>query len=163
MRPISGASKTGEVGFEIAIGSGVLFDGFREADRTITVCGCECRDRLEALQRVFEHELVHLCEQLCWNQSDCRGVRFQEIAARFFRHRAHTHSLITRQERAANAGIHRGSLVAFTYEGRCLTGRVNRITKRATVLVEDAGGARFSDGLRYKTYYVPLSCLKPLT
>jgi hypothetical protein len=35
-------------------------------------------------------------------------------------------------------------------------GLVNRITKRATVLVEDAEGQKYSDGLRYKTYYVPI-------
>ncbi len=36
---------------------------------------------------------------------------------------------------------------------------MNRITKRATVLVEDPDGMKFSDGLRYRTYYVPIACL----
>jgi hypothetical protein len=47
------------------------------------------------------------------------------------------------------------------FEGRRLTGRVNRITKRATVLVEDSEGQKYSDGLRYKTYYVPIADLCP--
>jgi hypothetical protein len=153
-------SRTGEVSFEIAIAAGMLFDGFGENDRPITACGIECPNRLEALQRIFEHELVHLAEQLCWETSNCRAARFQDIAARYFLHRAHTHNLITRRERAAESGIRRGSRVSFEFEGRRLAGRVNRITKRATVLVEDAAGVRYSDGLRYKVYYVPIRWLK---
>jgi len=52
-------------------------------------------------------------------------------------HRAHTHRLITRRERAAQSGIRVGSRVTFLLTGG-VTGRVNRLTKRATVLVEDA-------------------------
>ena len=47
----------------------------------------------------------------------------------------------------------------FEVDGRRLSGIVNRITKRATVLVEDAAGRKFNDGLRYLTYYVPLHAL----
>jgi hypothetical protein len=69
---------------------------------------------------------------------------------------------VTRGERAANAGIRTGTHVGFLFEGKRLEGRVNRITTRATVLVEDAEGQPFSDGRRYKTYYVPLPLLTPL-
>jgi hypothetical protein len=153
-------TRTGEVRYEIAIASSILFDGFDEMDRRVSVCGLECENRLEALQRVFEHEMVHLIEQLCWQITDCSAPRFQEIAARIFLHRAHTHDLITRRERALASGIRIGSSVTFTFEGRRLMGRVNRITKRATVLVEDPEGVKFSDGLRYRSYYVPIACLK---
>src|SRR4051812_4059801 len=34
--------RSGEVRFEIAIASGMLFDGFGEQDRTATVCGLPC-------------------------------------------------------------------------------------------------------------------------
>jgi len=152
----------GIVSYEISIGSSMLFDGFGTMDRRITVCGLECENRLEALQRIFEHEFVHLAELLCWENSDCTAARFQDIAQRFFLHRAHTHNLITRQERAAASGIRPGSPVAFIYQGRRLTGRANRITKRVTVLVEDPDGPRYSDGLRYKTYYVPIEHLEPV-
>ena len=67
---------------------------------------------------------------------------------------------MTRRERAAEAGIRIGSRVSFIFEGQELTGRVNRITKRATVLVQDPEGSPFSDGSWYKTYYVPLVHLK---
>jgi hypothetical protein len=146
----------GEVLYEIAVASSMLFEGFGEMDRRITVCGLECQNRLEALQRIFEHEMVHLVEQLCWQSSNCAAPRFQDIARRLFLHRAHTHKLITRRERAAQSGIRVGSQVTFLFEGRPLTGRVNRLTKRATVLVEDAEGERFSDGRRYRKYYVPI-------
>jgi hypothetical protein len=153
-------TRAGEVSYEISIASSILFDGFGWMDRLVTVCGIECQSRLEALQRIFEHEMVHLAEQLCWGSSNCAAERFRDIAARFFLHRAHTHNLITRRERAAELGIRIGSLVSFNFGGRQLTGRVNRITKRATVLVADPNGVSYADGLRYRTYYVPLACLK---
>ncbi len=154
------ASPNGDLSYEISIASSILFDGFGKMDRRVNVCGLECDTRLEALQRIFEHEMVHLMELLCWENSDCAARRFQGIAARFFLHRAHTHDLVTRRERAANSGIRVGARVTFTFEGREFTGRVNRITKRATVLVEDPEGKQYSDGLRYKAYYVPITLLK---
>jgi hypothetical protein len=155
-------SGTGEVSYEISIASSILFDGFRKMDRCVRVCGLECENRLEALQRIFEHEMVHLTELLCWGKSDCAAPRFQDIAARFFLHRAHTHELVTRRERAAHSGIRVGALVTFTFEGLQLSGRVNRIIKRATVLVNAADGVAYSDGFRYRTYYVPIAQLKPV-
>ena len=151
----------GETFYEITVASSMLFEGFGTMDRRITVCGLECENRLEALQRIFEHEMVHLIEQLCWQSSNCAAARFQDIARRLFLHRAHTHKLITRRERAAQSGIRVGSNVTFLFEGRPLTGRVNRLTKRATVLVEDPEGESFSDGLRYRRYYVPIVHLQP--
>jgi hypothetical protein len=153
-------SSNGDVRFSIAIASSMLFDSFRESERSVTVCGLECKNRLEALQRIFEHELIHLAEFLCWGESNCSASRFQEIALRRFGHRAHTHALVTRREIAAEAGIRVGTLVIFTFEGVQHTGRVNRITKRASVLVKDPNGQLFSDGSRYRVYYVPLSLLK---
>ncbi|WP_419163842.1 SprT-like family protein [Candidatus Palauibacter sp.] len=146
--------------FEIAVATSILFDGFGEDDRDVTACGLPCRNRLEALQRIFEHELVHLAEWLSWDESHCGRSRFQGIARRLFLHRALTHQLITRSERAARDGIVVGSRVTFAFRGRPLTGRVNRITKRATVLVEDARAPRWSDGQRYARYYVPLDKLR---
>lgn len=153
---------SGEERYEIAIAVGMLFDGFRNNDREITVCGLPCTSRLEAMQRIFEHELVHLAEMLCWGKSQCAAPRFQDIARRMFLHQAHTHDLVTRRELAAKAGIRRGSLVTFAFEGIRLTGRVNRITKRATVLVEDPQGRPYTDGKRYRIYYVPIGALQPL-
>jgi hypothetical protein len=152
-------ARTGEVHYEIAIAGSMLFDYFRNTDRRTSVGGIDCENRLEALQRIYEHELLHLVELLCWDTSNCRAERFQDIARRLFLHQAHTHSLITRRERAAESGIRPGSRVSFEFEGLRLKGRVNRVTKRATVLVEEPSSQKYSDGLRYRTYYVPIGRL----
>jgi hypothetical protein len=151
--------RSGEVSYDIGIATTMLFDGFGPDDRETQACGLPCRTRLDALQHVFEHELLHLIEFLCWNRSKCSGRRFQEIAARVFGHNCHTHNLITRRERAAGLGIRPGTPVSFVFEGRVLQGVVNRITQRATVLVEDAAGLRYSNGRRYLKYYVPVGTL----
>jgi hypothetical protein len=153
-------SQSGEVRFEILIASGMLFDGFRGTNDRATVGGLDCGNRLDALQRIFEHELIHLLEFVCWEHSSCSRPRFQEIAARLFLHRAHTHTLMTRRAQAANLGVHPGSLVSFEFRGRLLAGRVARIAKRATVMVEDPSGPRYTDGRHYQKYSVPIAVLK---
>jgi hypothetical protein len=147
--------------YEIAVSTTLLFQTFGDVDRPISVAGITCRDRLEALQRVFEHELIHLIEWLIWAGSSCTAARFQTIAANFFAHVEHTHQLITPRERAfTKYGIRSGDRVSFRFEGRHYSGVVNRITKRATVLVEDGQGQRYSDGKRYKKFYVPVGMLQ---
>ena len=61
----------------------MLFDGFGDADRRVSVCGLECENRLQALQRIFEHEMVHLIEQLCWEHSNW-GAIFPEYRRAIF-------------------------------------------------------------------------------
>ena len=151
----------GGADYEIAVSTFILLDGFGDGDSDVSVGGLPCANRLEALQRIMEHEIVHLVEFLCVGHSNCREKPFQDLARRLFGHRTNTHELITRRQRAAQDGILVGSLVTFARRGRQLTGRVNRITKRATVLVEDPGGSRYSDGRMYAKYYVPLSDLRP--
>ena len=48
--------------------------------------GLVCRDRLEALQRIFEHELLHLAEFLGWGRSNCRAENFHALSRRIFAH-----------------------------------------------------------------------------
>ena len=146
----------GSARYEIAISTEMLFHGFDEEEAPVDVVGLPCANRLEALQRVFEHELVHLVEFLGTGTSNCRASPFQELAHHLFRHRHHTHTLVTRRARAAEHGIHIGSLVSFIHRGRYLEGRVDRITKRATVFVEDPEGQWYADGRSYTKYYVPL-------
>ena len=153
--------REGRVEYEIAVSATLLFDGFAPDDPGVAVAGIPCANRLEALQRIVEHEIVHLAEFLRTGASNCRAEPFQTFARRVFGHRSHRHELITRRERAARGGILVGSLVRFEYRGAQLAGRVNRITKRATVLVADPRGERYSDGMRYAKYYVPLAALRP--
>ena len=149
--------------YEIALSTSLLFQSFRKPGDTIRVCGHECQDRLTAMQRIVEHEMIHLCEMLAWIQSDCSAGRFQTIARNMFGHTEHRHELITQQERAAKEfNIRAGSRVAFPFEGTVLQGVVNRITRRATILVEDLRGVRYSNGRRYLKYYVPIHQLRPI-
>lgn len=147
--------------YEITVSTTLLFETFADVDRSIRVTGVECRDRLEALQRIFEHELIHLIELLVWNRSSCSQARFQSMASRIFGHTDHRHQLVTPQERALTKfGVQPGSRVRFRFDGRQHVGIVNRVTKRATVLVEDQKGQQYSDGKRYVRFYVPLSMLE---
>ena len=68
--------------------------------------------------------------------------------------------MVTAFLRAARRfGVVVGSPVEFKFEGKLYQGRVNRITRRATVLVRDRKGQLFDDGIRYAKFYVPLEQL----
>jgi hypothetical protein len=148
------------VEYEIAVSTLLLFHNFREPGRPVTVGGLVCRDRLEVLQRIFEHELLHLSEFLAWGQSSCSAANFHALSRHIFGHEGATHNLVTPRERAAEVyQVQVGDRVSFEHEGRRRVGVVNRITKRATILVEDPQGRPYSDGRRYSTYYVPVPSL----
>ncbi|SIO61285.1 hypothetical protein SAMN05444166_6708 [Singulisphaera sp. GP187] len=148
------------VEYEIAVSTMLLFQNFREPGRPVTVGGLVCGDRLEILQRIFEHELLHLAEFLAWGQSSCSAANFHALSRRIFGHEGATHDLVTPRERAAAVyQVRLGDRVSFEHEGRQRVGVVNRITKRATVLVEDPQGRPYSDGRIYMTYYVPIPSL----
>lgn len=147
--------------YEIAISATLLFQSFQDPERHITVTGLECESRLEGLMRVMEHELVHLVELMVWTDSNCTLHRFQDIASRVFGHLDHRHDLITTQEVAVTQyGIRPGDRVRFDFDGHTMEGIVNRITKRATVLVSDPEGQQYSDGERYLKFYIPLRHLE---
>lgn len=147
--------------FEIAVSSTLLFSTFHDVTRTVSVSGVECHDRLECLQRVFEHELIHLAEMVIWDDSSCSQQRFQSLAFRLFAHTEPTHQLVTPGERAeARYGIRTGDRVRFRIDGAEYEGLVNRITRRATILVEDPSCPLYSDGKRYAKYYIPLPLLE---
>ena len=118
--------------FELKLSTTLLFQTFEDANRPVEVTGCLCRDRLEAMQRVTEHEMVHLIEMMIWNDGDCNQSRFQSIAKRYFAHSDYRHGLITQRERAAERfDIRVGDEVCFFHDGFKMAGRVNRITRRA--------------------------------
>ncbi len=147
--------------FEIAISTLLLFQTFGDVDRPVTVGGLACRDRLEALQRIFEHELLHLAEFLTTGRSSCSAEPFRRLSRDLFGHAGVVHDLVTPREVAARTlAVQTGDRVSFDLDGATRSGVVNRITKRATVLVEDPAGRPFSDGRRYLTYYVPLPLLR---
>lgn len=156
------ADRSGSRWYEISVSTTILFGCFDGEDhRPIAASGITCRDRLDALQRVMEHELVHLIEMLLWGKSSCSQSRFHSITLRFFGHTENKHLLITPREKAlAKFGVKPGMAVRFSFDGVEHTGIVNRISKRATVLVEDREGQRYSDGKHYVKFYVPVQLLE---
>lgn len=154
---------TGRRSFEIGVSLPLLWGSFGDVHRQTELGGLPCPDRLTALMRIFEHELIHLCELLVWNKSSCSQDRFQTLARGLFGHREFTHDLITPREKALEQfGIRPGIRVRFSVNGTSREGLVNRVTKRATVLVPDKDGRLYSDGVRYRTWYVPVSELTVL-
>lgn len=148
--------------FEIAIATTPLFETYK-LDANACVGGIVCQNRLEALQRIMEHEMVHLIELLLWNRSNCSANPFREIIRRIFGHVESHHQLLTPQDVALKRlGIRTGDKVQFEFQGSTLQGFVNRISKRATVLVSCPSGVRYNDGVRYQKYYVPLNHLRPV-
>jgi hypothetical protein len=153
--------RRGDVRYEIAISTRLLFLNFDEgALRPATVCGVTCLDRLSALQRIMEHEMLHLLEFLVWDKSSCSAKRFKAMARDVFAHGASTHDLVTPAERARlKFDVRVGDAVTFDFQGRPLVGVVNRMNRRATVLVESPRGARYTNGKRYEKFYVPPAML----
>jgi len=153
-------SKDGETEFEIAIATTPLFGTFK-LESHAEVGGVRCSSRLEALQRIMEHEVVHLVELLGTGDSNCQAKPFRAMVRNYFGHRESNHQLMTPSDVARKQlGIRCGDTVIFHVDGSRYRGFVNRITKRATVLVKDPTGTEYSDGVRYAKYYVPLPMLK---
>ena len=77
-----------------------------------------------------------------------------------FGHTDSRHALMTPVQHTSTAlGLRRGDLVSFMFEGRTLVGKVNRVTRRATVLVPAPDGVQYQDGQKYRKFYVPVSAL----
>jgi hypothetical protein len=147
---------------EIRIGVDFLFN-YGMLEGPIPVNGINTSNSLQALQLVFEHELCHVIEYICFHASKCNGDRFKTIANNLFGHTAIHHSLPTyRQIANQKLVLNIGDTVCFTLKGKKLKGILNNITKRATVLVPNKNGC-FVDKYRnrYSKYYVPLDLLEP--
>lgn len=144
----------GRAEFEISISTLLLWECFRTGSEPVYACGIACHDRLAVLQRVFEHELVHLFEWQATGTSSCRAAPFKALAAALFGHTESTHSI--RRTTPTPPGTH----VRFTHKGVVREGIVNRITRRATVLVPHPCGEPYADGNRYQKFYVPVHLLE---
>ena len=159
----SGSRRKPKFEYEITIATTPLFGTFSKQTGTgsSVVGGLPCGDRVEALQRIMEHEMIHLIEMLIWDDSNCQARPFKQIVKRFFGHTESNHQLLRPKDIARQQlGIGVGDTVSFDHQGNQLTGTINRITKRATILVADPNGVQYTDGNSYQTYYVPLGRLR---
>lgn len=156
-----GRIKPEELTIEIRIGVEFFFQ-YDMVEGNKTVSGITTANSLEALQLVFEHELCHAIEYICFGKSNCSADRFKSIAGNLFGHKGEFHSLPThRQIATQKMGLKPGDTVSFFYKGKKQHGIIYRINKRAAVMVKDKLG-QFVDkqGNRYLKYYVPLEMLE---
>ncbi len=150
-----------QVKIEICLGIDFFFK-FDHLEGNKNACGIESTSSLEALQIIFEHELIHALEFLLYRKSDCKKDRFKLTAKDIFGHTQSHHQLPTNHKIAGERyGIYVGDKVRFMFEKKRLTGIVNKINKRATVLVLNPDGS-FVDkhGNKYLKYLVPPECLE---
>lgn len=123
--------------------------------------GRNVKTPLEAMMAVFEHELTHLIEDVKYGSTG-HSPRFKALGAELFGRDLKARSGHTmaagayRPVKAHSSEIKKGDKVSFVSEkyGE-LTGRVERIVRRATVRIE---GGKYN---RVK-FYVPLHLLKKL-
>lgn len=143
--------------YEIRIGVDFLFN-FDALQREKNVAGLVVENSLEALMLVFEHELVHVLETEAYGTTNCKGKRFQKMAAQLFGHTSSYHALPSQREVIYEiSGYKPGDQISFNYNGKKLKGTIHSINKRATVMVKDSRGD-YADALgqRYTKYYVPI-------
>ena len=146
--------------YKISVSSYLLFQSFSDIKRTIKISGITCKDRIEALQRIFEHELIHLLELLIKGDSSCSSDSFKILAKQIFLHTDNKHELITQEERAfLKFSIKVGDKVSFEYNTKKYIGIVDRITKRVTVLVKDKNNSKYANEEGFLKFYIPISML----
>lgn len=146
---------------EIRIGVNFFFN-YNSVHKEKIVSGIKTKNSLEALQIVFEHEICHVIEFICFNQSSCKGKRFKELSYNLFKHTRNYHRLPTNREIAYESkGLKIGDRVNFIIDGKKTQGIIHNINKRATVMVKNKKG-RYQDvyGTRFTKYYVPLQLLE---
>jgi len=141
----------------ICIGVDFFFK-FDYLEGSKNVCGIETHNSVEALQIVFEHELIHAIEFLIFHSSSCKEQRFMQAAKDLFGHtQSHHHLPSNRRIASEKMGINIGDKVQFIFEDKQLNGFVANISKRATVMVINSNGSYAdNNGTRYMKYYVPL-------
>jgi hypothetical protein len=153
--------KPEDFSIEIRIGVDFFFQ-YDRLEGNKAVGGISTSDSLEALQLVFEHELCHAIEFICFGESNCGADRFKSIAGNLFGHKGEFHSLPTyRQIAFQKMGLKLGDIVSFSFKGNKFHGILYGINKRAIVMVKDKPG-QYTDkqGNNYSKYYVPLNILE---
>ena len=150
-----------KVEYEITISVTLLFNTFQEVDRPVTVGGLVCRDRVEALQRIFEHELLHLAEFLAWGRSNCRADNFHRLSRRIFAHEGAFHDLITPRSRRGQPTTSGSATACFSRSTAPSTQAASTASPAAPPSWSKIrAGSLFDDGKHYLTFYVPLPLLR---
>lgn len=152
--------KPEDIEFEIKISLNHLIN-FDMTDRDKYVGGIKVNNKLDSLMLVFEHELCHVIEFLIYKKSNCSKQPFKSLISDLFGQSESHHKLVTtREANFSQYGLVPGDWVSFEYAGDELTGFINKINKRATVMsLSQHGKYVDKSGQHYTKYYIPLSCL----
>lgn len=148
-------------GYLLTLSSLLFVDGLFPGPRGTRLFGRYCEDRLDLLQRVLEHHLLHVAEELAYGKTRCGQERFQRLAFGIFGHTEFDEGLPSFADNAEEAfGLRVGDRVSFELEELPYEGVLERIGKRATVQVEHEEGEEHPDGKRYLKARVPLRLLR---
>jgi hypothetical protein len=144
-----------EENYEIRMGIKFFFEYYK-VKRAKIVSGINTVDPLDAFQIVFEHELCHLMELHLYKESSCKKLRFKTMVYNMFGHTDVYHQLPTQKEIISEKyGFIIGQEVSFAHEGKKYSGFINKINKRATVMVKDKKGTyRDTANNAYSKWYV---------
>ncbi|MGD9569559.1 MAG: hypothetical protein AB7V48_14820 [Sedimentibacter sp.] len=149
-----------DIEFEVKISLNHL-GNFNKIDRSKYVGGIEANSVLESLMLVFEHELCHVIEFLIMKKSSCKKKPFKDLIYNLFGQTESTHKLVGVNEVTAQEfGLKPGDSVKFLYNGKYISGFIQRINKRATVMCPDKHGNYIDKlGRHYKKFYVTLDSI----
>lgn len=152
--------KPEDIEFQIKISLNHLIN-FDKIDRDKYVGGIQAKSKLHSLMLVFEHEICHVIEFLIYKKSSCKKEPFKKLIFNLFGQNESTHKLVTSREASfAEYGLVVGNKVKFEFQGKQITGIINNINKRATVMSpSNKGNYVDRKGQHYTKYYIPLNCL----
>lgn len=110
----------------ISVSKPIITGIFNQGEKQLKVNGIHVKDRLEALQVVFEHELVHMymyLKGLCKKGKgyySSHGTLFSETSLRFFGHTEFRHSLLhgDSSDMLVKANCFEGMKVYFNQKSR---------------------------------------------
>ncbi|MCL2064578.1 MAG: SprT-like domain-containing protein [Candidatus Cloacimonetes bacterium] len=136
----------------ISVSYPLIFVAYIRKPNRYIVNGETCKDPIEALMRVLEHEIAHLIEFVIYGTSNCNNANFMKIAYDLFGHTENKHLLgIELYCSNENFLIKKGDIVSFTYYGKIYTGMVVNIKKNIAISVDGLYGT--------KKYYVPFDMI----
>ena len=148
------------VEYEISVSTTLLFSTFQNVEREVIVGGLTAGTGSRPCSGSSSTSCSTWPSSWAGDDRAARPTNFHALSRRIFAHEGVSHDLVTPREQAAR-GLRRPGRRsrALRARRRAHRGRVNRITRRATVLVEHPRGEPFSDGRRYLSFYVPLPLL----
>ena len=130
----------------------LIFQSYLKKPEGYIVNGIFCKNPVESLMRVLEHELSHLVEYILFGSTNCNKPQFIKIAYELFGHTENKHKIGLKIHDYGNIKqIKKGDKVSFPYRGKIYSGSVLGIRKNITVAIKELNNI--------KKFYVPFSMI----